>query len=534
MTTNIPYTTAKSDFLKFVEFKDDSKSDLIDYAATDFLSLRESLISYIKAVYPLDYETFSESDLGMMFIELISYMGAVMSMKTDMIAHEMFLKTAKNPNNLRKLFDIVGVRFRGPTSAAAMLTATLEDALEGTGTSMSIAANNRVILATSPIDGSPVSYTLYSSNNGNIEGPTSNSDLIIRKSESVDGSGLTWNNLVLVEGSFSVDEGTFTDVDVLKEIPISNFPVIDGSVQVFIEALDSNASGVYTEVGSLLSTSSSDLKVFQVVYGDDFSAKVQFGDGVISVLPPPNSSYVITYRIGGGQRGNAPTNFINTSITSSDEVSPKELQITNRLPFTGGTEAETVGHATKYGKLVFRQQDRIVSLEDYIAFANTYRGPLGTAIKASASTRKAYSSANVIDLYVLEKASSNQLQKASIALKEALISDIQSKKMLTDEVVIVDGLIRTLDLSINVTIDRRFEPQEGVIKTKISKIISDYFNTDNREFGETFFPDSISREIFTKVADVRIAEVTNFTAPVDLEFNEILQLNNFFLTFYYV
>ena len=55
MTTNIPYTTAKSDFLKFVEFKEDSKSTLIDYAATDFLSLRDSLTSYIKAVYPLDY-----------------------------------------------------------------------------------------------------------------------------------------------------------------------------------------------------------------------------------------------------------------------------------------------------------------------------------------------------------------------------------------------------------------------------------------------------------------------------------------------
>ena len=528
MTTNIPYTTAKSDFLKFVEFKDDSKSDLIDFAATDFLSLRDSLISYIKAVYPLDYEVFAESDLGMMFVELISYMGAVMSMKTDMIAHEMFLKTAKNPNNLRKLFDLIGIRFRGPTSAAAMCTVIAEPPISTP--SFTVSATNRVIQATSPIDGNPTSYTLYSSDNGSIESPTSDASLVVYASDSVGAASGTWENLVLVEGSFSVDEGEFIDVDVLKEIQLANSPVIDGSVQVYIQADNTNASGAYTEVASLLSTSSSDLKVFQVVYGDDFSAKVQFGDGVISVLPPTGSQYVISYRVGGGQRGNAPVGHINTQITSSEGA----LQITNRLPFTGGTEAETLDHAKKYGKLVFRQQDRIVSLDDYTAFSNTYRGPLGTAIKASASTRKAYSSANIIDLYILEKASSNQLQKASIALKEALISDIQPKKMLTDEVVIVDGLIRTLDLAINVTLDKRFESKEGVIKTNVARVITNYFNADNREFGETFFPDSIAREIFTQVSDVRIAEVTNYTTPVDLEFNEILQLNNFFLTFNYV
>lgn len=527
--TEIPYTTAKSDFLKFVEFKEEDKPTLINYAATDFLSLRESLIEYIKAVYPLDYEVFSESDLGMMFIELISYMGAVMSMKTDMIAHEMFLKTAKNPNNLRKLFDLIGIRFRGPTSAAAMLTATSTSVVSDT---LTVSATNRVIQSSSPIDGNPVSYTLYSSKNGSIEAPTVNADLVIKKSDSVGESGSTWENLVLVEGSFSVDTGTFTDVDVLKEIPLANFPVIDGSIQVFIESVDLASSGAYTEVNSLLTTSSSDLKVFQVAYGDDFSAKVQFGDGVISVLPPTNSTYTITYRVGGGQRGNAPPNYINTSITTNDSANP--LQITNRLPFTGGTEAETLDHAKKYGKLVFRQQDRIVSLEDYIAFANTYRGPLGTAIKASASTREAYSSANIIDVYVLEKASSNQLQKASVALKEAILADMQSKKMLTDEVVLVDGLIRTLDLSINITLDKRFESKEGIIKSSIARVITNYFNSDNREFGETFFPDSIAREIFTNVSEVRIAEVTNFKNPVNLEFNEILQLNNFFLTFNYV
>ena len=50
MTDNIPYTTAASDFMKSVVYKEDEKSSLIDYAATDFLVLRDRLIEYVKAV----------------------------------------------------------------------------------------------------------------------------------------------------------------------------------------------------------------------------------------------------------------------------------------------------------------------------------------------------------------------------------------------------------------------------------------------------------------------------------------------------
>ena len=89
-----------SDFLKKVQIGVDEKSKIINFAANDFTSLRESLIEYIKAVYPLDYQNFSESDLGMVFIELVAYMGAVLSMKADMLAHENFIGTAKQKDSV--------------------------------------------------------------------------------------------------------------------------------------------------------------------------------------------------------------------------------------------------------------------------------------------------------------------------------------------------------------------------------------------------------------------------------------------------
>ena len=216
--SNVPYTTAASDFMKFVTFKEDEKSDTIDFAATDFDTLKAALIDYVKAVYPLEYNNFSESDLGVMLIELVAYMGAVMSMKADMLAHEGFLKTARNPNNVRKLLELIGVRMRGPSSAAGSVTLTADVAI-GSGSSITIPPAERIITTTSPVDGEVVSYTLYTIANGAIEAPTSDAELLLRFEDSDNGTGTpdgkNWSNLALVEGQFAIDEGTFTDVDVL-------------------------------------------------------------------------------------------------------------------------------------------------------------------------------------------------------------------------------------------------------------------------------------------------------------------------------
>ena len=530
MTSHIPYTSAASDFLKLVLFKDDDKSNLIDYAATDFLSLRAALIDYIKAVYPLDYNLFSESDLGMVFIEMVAYMGAVLSMKADMLAHESFLKTAKNPTNIRKLLQLIGVKFRGPGAAAAQPEVLLEGDPLTTG-SISIPVAERVFSRNSDVDGATVNYVLYKIQNGKILDINSTNTIELTFDESE--AGKLWTNLVLVEGTLVVDTNTFADADVLKSVPLTNSPVIDGSVEVFVDTGDPLTSKAYTEVQSLLSTSSSDQLAFEVVYNPDFTAKVVFGDGVTAKIPPIGSTYTINYRVGGGIRGNAATGVINENKTTAGTPG-STINVTNIRPFTGGQDSESIEHVKKYAQLTFKQQDRLVSLDDYTSFSNTFKSSTGASGKAIAVTRTAYSSANIIDVYVVEVASDTQLQKASIAFKGNLLEEMEPKKMMTDELVVVDGLIRTVDLVVEVTLDARFKNKESAIKASTSRVILDYFNVSNREFGESFFPQDIAREIFTAIPEVRLAEITNYKDPITLEFNEILQLNNFNLVLNYV
>ena len=129
-------------------------------------------------------------------------------------------------------------------------------------------------------------------------------------------------------------------------------------------------------------------------------------------------------------------------------------------------------------------------------------------------------------MYVLEKASDLVLQKASSVFKQQLLEEIEPKKMLTDEVVIVDGLIRTLDLVVTIRIDKELENQQTSIEQRVANVILNYFNIDNTDFGQSFIPEELSREIF-KLPDVRYSTIDNFPGTVTIDFHEIIQLNNF-------
>ncbi len=55
----------------------------IKYLNRDFSSFKSSLIEYSKTYFPRTYKDFSDASPGMMFIEMASYIGDVLSYYTD-------------------------------------------------------------------------------------------------------------------------------------------------------------------------------------------------------------------------------------------------------------------------------------------------------------------------------------------------------------------------------------------------------------------------------------------------------------------
>jgi predicted phage baseplate assembly protein len=517
--------TITSDFLKLADIPIDKRPSLINFAATDFITLRNSLIDYSKAVYPRDYSYFVESDLGMMFIELVAYMGSVMSMKADMLANENFLATATQRPSIKKLLELIGIRMKGPLSAAADAKLTSPTpVIAGTG-NLTIGAASRVVETTSPQDGGALVYTLYKVVNGLVDTTNSTGDIVLEAAEG-EGSPITvFENIVLQEGTLVKDSGSFASTEGIKTIKLTQGPVIEGSVQVYTEGPDSTKNGAFVEVPSVYFASGSSDKIFEVVYDDDYKATIVFGDGSVGVSPDNTSNYIAFYRVGGGSRGNIAKGTIDNSITCRVDTVATSVNLTNTTKGTGGSNAETLDHAKRYAPLNFRRQDRLVTLEDYSVFSNTFISTFGTVGKATAAVRKAYSSANIVDIYILEKASDVQLQRATTNFKTQLLEAIDKKRMATDDVVIVDGLIRTLDLVTTIRIDREEDRNQDQIKARVRDKIMTYMNVDNREFGQNFNIAETNRQIF-EVDEVRYSTLDNVEKDITIDFNEIVQLNN--------
>lgn len=525
--------TVQSDILKSSQIPIDKRASLVDFASTDFLALRGALLDYAKAVYPDDYNYFVESDLGIMFVELLAYMGSVMSMKADMLANENFLSTARQRESVKKLLELIGIRLRGPLSAAAdARLAFSEDISSEASAGLSIPPGSRVVQITSPEDGAIMNFTLYKVVNGLVDLANDTGFISLTpssESSNPDGEQNIFENLVLQEGGLVTDRGTFTATQALKSIRLTQGPVVEGSVEVFVTSTDPTIEGAYSEVDSIYFASGSGDKIFELVYDDNFGATVVFGDGITGASPDDSASYFISYRVGGGSRGNIAANSINSTIAVRGDTGSGAIvvngTVTNSSLATGGSNAETIEQAKKYAPLKFRSQNRLVTLEDYAAFANTFISNFGTVGKAVAATRKAYASANIIDIYVLEKATPLQLQKATPNFKTQLLAAIEPKKMATDDVVIVDGLIRSLDLVTTIRVDREQEPNQEQIKALVRDGILDFMSIDNRDFGENVVISDLNRRIF-EVPQVRFSTIDNLDSDIRLDFNEIAQINN--------
>ena len=528
----------QSDFLKLVSVEDSDKSNLINFAATDFLTLRQSLVDYIKAVYPLEYNYFSESDLGMMLVECVAYMGHILSYKADYLANENFIKTARSRNSVKNLLQLIGIRMKGPIAAAADARISFtSNPGWGTDASLVLSPENRVISINSTEDGAPLTYTIYKVGaDGDIDTANAQGNVVVYNSEKA--SNTVISSLVILEGSLVVEEGVFSDTDSLKSVVLQSSPVIEGSIQAFITGQNST-SGQYRQVENTFFASGANDKIFQLISTDNYGGTIVFGDNNLGKSPSIGDTYTIIYRIGGGTRGNISRSLINASITGDfypnlvDAPTTVRITVENTSKATGGSDAETIDHAKRYGPLMFRSQGRLVTLGDYKAFVNSFISSYGSIGKATAVTRRAYSSANIIDVYVLEKSNDIQLRKSTPEYKRQIATAILEKKMLTTEVIIVDGLIRTIDINITLRVDRKYQPIEATIKAKANSKILQFFNIDNNDFGKEFNPQELLYRIF-EVQEIRFASVDNVPNTIKINFNEIIQLNNYNLIVNYV
>ena len=90
---------------------------IINYTGRDFASIKEELTNYAQKYYPETFRDFNESSFGSLMLDMVAYVGDIVSFYTDYQANESFLDTALEFTNVLKISKQLGYKYRPNASS---------------------------------------------------------------------------------------------------------------------------------------------------------------------------------------------------------------------------------------------------------------------------------------------------------------------------------------------------------------------------------------------------------------------------------
>jgi hypothetical protein len=94
----------------------------IRYLNKDFTSFRQNLIEFSKTYFPKTYNDFNETSPGMLFIEMASYVGDVLSYYVDDTLKESLMPYAEDPQSIIALAQFLGYKPKVTSPAITTLS----------------------------------------------------------------------------------------------------------------------------------------------------------------------------------------------------------------------------------------------------------------------------------------------------------------------------------------------------------------------------------------------------------------------------
>jgi len=120
----------------------------VKYLNKDFAQFRQNLINFARQYYPDSYQDFNESSPGMMFIEMASYVGDVLSFYADQSFRESVLSSAVEDVNILQLSQMFG--YKPTLNTPAVVDVDVYQLVPAIGTGDAITPDTRYALSIQP------------------------------------------------------------------------------------------------------------------------------------------------------------------------------------------------------------------------------------------------------------------------------------------------------------------------------------------------------------------------------------------------
>jgi hypothetical protein len=524
----------------------------LDFSALDFQTLRRAGIEYVRTYFPDDFNDFVASNGVIMFLELVSYIGNVLSERMDILVDESFLSTAQTEEAVSQHLALIDQKIRGATPATVDIEITIP---------VPVATELRIqpglVYTLRGGDNKVLFYELFRAPDDFI-----NPIVIPPGKQGIVAFG--------IEGRFS-DAAAFTAsggagqfVDIIDNNILENPIVVSVSSGDFIIQ--------WTQV-DIIERSGPNDEVFEVQFLDD-RMRIKFGDNVNGKAPIAGQQISTRYRIGGGIRGRLGANIISESRQISPQAPTNatiEVNFRNPLPSSGGRNKETIEEAKRRAPREFATHNSAITGEDYDFLSSLFSHPVfGSVLKAVAILRTGievdeidlvrairaadteeeaadilltnYVNRNIVELYVLSEGPDGPVLP-SAGLKTGLRSFFEDIKVLTDEVRVFDGAIKPVDVEATIVMSRSADA--GTIKETVTNAIINFFNIANFDMGEGLHKSNLYEEIqnVPGVQFVNIFEPQDNILPTQkpggatsetgVGFNELIVLGNLDLRFFF-
>lgn len=488
----------------------------INFSALDFEALRRSLVEYVRTYFPEDFNDFVLSNGFIMFQEVVSSVGNILSERSDIIADESFLPTAQTRTAVANHLALIGQELQRATPAMVEVEASL-----AVPASFDVAIPAGLSFSITGPDGSVVNYEIYKAP-GDFTG-----DIIIpRGKRGVVAFG--------IEGKFGS--------------PITQ--ISNGQPNQFIDILDQNvlaepievtiASGseekLWSEVDFIEQADAND-EVFEVKFLED-RTRIIFGNDVNGEVPISGQVMTVNYRIGGGIRGRIGSGIINeTRSIAQQGFATQNILFRNQEPSRGGQDQESLSNAKKRAPRSYATHDNAATAADYITIAEAFSSPVfGSVQKASAIVRTGidadiedvvkkvraapteklaeafllgnYVNKNIVELFILQEDEDTPVAPSK-GLKQSLQTSISDINVFTDELRVLNGSLRTIDIDATIVVSRNVDA--SIVKEQVGLAIRNVFDINEIEMGQGF----ARSDLITAISSVDGVSQVDLFEPAD-------------------
>ena len=545
----------------------------VNYTSRNFADIRTDLVNYVKQYYPDIFADFNDASVGMMLLELNAAVGDMISYNTDRMFAETQIDYAQERKSILSMARTFGLKIPGKRASATIVDLSVTLPVFGDTFDVSYAP---IIKAGSQVSGAGKVFELtndvdFSSpftisgipNRLIIPNFNANGTLVnytITKREMVtNGFSKILKRVITTSDSRPFLEVILPDDDILE---IDSIITLQGTTydgvpnsdeflkfdnrwfevdalaedKVFIEDYTrvSDNSGMrpgkwvsinrrfireYTDLGfTKLTFGAGTQNIASLCEFDTSPALVnQIGNFInnmaLGVVPTPNTTMFIRYKVGGGATSNLGPNvikglgIINMTVNGPNATTNqnviKSLKVNNLFPAIGGKDTPSVEEIRNMVKYNFASQNRAVTIKDYQTKISQIPGKFGAPVRNGI-----FEEQNKIKIYVWNlDAKGNLTNQSTTTLKENMSNYLADYRMMNDYVQIADGRIVNIGLEVDLFIDKQVAQSQ--VMSQVINEVKKYFNINKFEMGENIYVSPLIETInniggVLNIIDIRI------------------------------